>query len=130
MNLLHFGRFLVPLFILVFSVTLSEAQSFERPPVHKLVKGVQNKPPGRRKQIKIREPGKVTAAIRKQKADEKKRDKAYKEQLIEDRKHHLEIQSPEVRERMIQNRKDAETNYKIKKKAIASKNKNSAKKYR
>ena len=116
--------------MLLFQVTVIEAQSFERPPVHKLVNGGQNKPPGRQKQIKIRAPRRAAVAIRKQKAEEKKQDKAYKEKLKEDRKHHLEIQTQEVRERIIQNRKEADTNYKVKKKAVASKNKNAAKKYR
>ena len=66
MTLLHLKRILIPLLALFFSVTVCEAQSFERPPAHKLVRGVQNKPPGRKKQVKIREPRKVAGAIRKQ----------------------------------------------------------------
>ena len=130
MKVLHLKRFIFPILILLFAVTVSEAQSFERPPEHKLVRGVKNKPPGRRKQVKIRAPRKVSRAIRKQASEEKKREKAYQQQLKADRKRHLEIQSPEVRERLIRNRKESDTNYKAKKKAVASGNKKTGKKYR
>ena len=50
--------------------------------------------------------------------------------MKDDRERHLEIQSPEVRERIVQNRKEADTNYKVKKKAVTSKNKKAARKYR
>jgi len=130
MKLLHLKRLLIPLLILLLSVTSGAAQSFERPPEHKLVKGVSKKAPGRKRQVKVSEPGSVSKAIRKQKAEEKKRVRTNRKMLKDDRKRHLEIQSPEVRERIIQNRKEADTNYKVKKKAVASKNKKSARKYR
>ena len=130
MKLLHYKKLLIPLLILFFSVTSGEAQSFERPPEHKLVKGVSKRPPGRKRQVKISQPGSVTKAIRKQKAAERKQDKAYRKKLKDDRERHLEIQSPEVRERILQNRKEADTNYKFKKKSVASKNKKAARKYR
>lgn len=114
----------------MFSFTSGEAQSFERPPEHKLIKGVSKRPPGRKRQVKISEPGSVSKAIRKQKAAERKQDKTYRKKLKDDRERHLEIQSPEVRERILQNRKEADTNYKVKKKAVASKNKKTARKYR
>lgn len=130
MKLLHLIRLLISLLILMFSFTSGEAQSFERPPEHKLTKGVSKKAPGRKRQVKISEPRSVSKAIRKQKTEEKKRVRANKQLLKDDRKRHLEIQSPEVRERIIQNRKDADANYKLKKKAVASKNKKNGRKYR
>ena len=130
MKLLHLKRLLIPLLILFLSVTSGAAQSFERPPEHKLVKGVSKKAPGRKRQVKVSEPRSVSKAKRKQKAAERKQDKTYRKQLKDDRERHLEIQSPEVRERLIQNRKEADTNYKLKKKTVASKNKKSARKYR
>jgi len=114
----------------MFSFTSGEAQSFERPPEHKLVKGVSKRAPCRKRQVKISEPGSVSKAKRKQKAEERNRVRTNRKLLKDDRKRHLEIQSPEVRERIIQNRKEADTNYKVKKKAVASKNKKSARKYR
>ncbi|HOF20785.1 MAG TPA: hypothetical protein PLO24_06000 [Bacteroidales bacterium] len=83
------------------------------------------KKPGR-----IRKPVSAARAIRKQKAEERKRDREYLAQLKADQKRHFEIQSPEVRERMRQNNKDTETRYKAKKKAVVSKNKKAGRKYR
>lgn len=130
MKLLHFKRLLLPLFILMFSCTVVEAQSFERPPEHKLVKGVSKRPPGKRRQLKVNVPRSVSKAKKKQESEERKRDRDYSKQLKEDRERHLEIQSPEVRERIIQNRKEADTNYKLRKKAVTTKNKKSGRKYR
>jgi len=130
MKLLHLKRLLIPLIVLFLSVTSGEAQSFERPPEHKLVKGVSKRAPGRKKQVKVSEPRSVSKAIRKQKAAERKQARDYRKKLKDDRERHLEIQSPEVRERIVQNRKEADTNYKVKKKAVASKNKKAARKYR
>lgn len=130
MKLLHYRKLLIPLLILFFSVNSVQAQSFERPPEHKLVKGVSKRLPGRKKQVRVSEPRSVSKAIRKQKAAERKQARDYRKKLKDDRERHLEIQSPEVRERIIQNRKEADTNYKVKKKAVASKNKKTARKYR
>jgi hypothetical protein len=116
--------------IMFLQVTSGEAQSLERPPGHKLGNGLSKRPPGRKRQIKISEPRTVSKAIKKQKAEERKKVRTKRKQLKDDRKHHLEIQSREVRERIIQNRKEADTNYKVKKKAVASKNKKTARKYR
>ena len=114
----------------MFSFTVAGAQSFERPPEHKLVKGVSKRPPGKKRQVRIHEPRSVSKAKREQQALERKQEKDYRKQLKEDRKRHLEIQSPEVRERILQNRKESDTKYKSKKKAVASKNKKAGKKYK
>ena len=130
MSMLRFNKYIIPFLVLFFSVFVCQAQSLDRPPEHKLVNKVSKRPPGSRKQYNIREPLSVSKAKRKQAVEEKKREKEYKEQLKDDQKRHLEIQTPEVRERILQNRKDADTNYKAKKKAISSKNKKARKKYR
>lgn len=130
MKLLRLIKFCIPLIVLMFSFTVAGAQSFERPPEHKLVKGVSKKPPGRKKQVRIHEPRSVSKAKREQQTAEKKREKDYSKQLKEDRKRHMEIQTPEVRERILQNRKESDTKYKTKKKAVASKNKKAGKKYK
>ncbi len=130
MSLLQLRRIIIPVFVLILSVPVCQAQSLERPPEHKLVNKVSKRPPGSRKQYKIREPRSVSKAKRKQAAEERKRDREYKAQLKADRKRHLEIQTPEVRERILQNRKDSDINYKAKKKALSSKNKKAGKKYR
>jgi len=130
MRLFHLIQVLFIMFILLFPDNLCVAQSFERPRTHKRVNGISKRPSGRKQEYQIKEPRSATKAIRKQKAEEKKRDKEYKAQLKADRKRHLEIQSPEVRERILQNRKNSDINYKAKKKAIGSNNKKAARKYR
>lgn len=130
MRLLQIRRIIVPILILFISGSLCTAQSFEKPRAHKLVNGVSKKPPGQKRQVKVREPGSVSKAKKKQEMNEIKRDREYKAQLEADRKRHLEIQSPEVRERILQNKKDSDTNYKARKKAVAAGNKRAGKKYR
>ncbi|MFZ0280382.1 MAG: hypothetical protein WAL29_01930 [Bacteroidales bacterium] len=70
----------------------------------------------RTKQTKVREPRSIEKAKKKQEANEKKLKKEYAQFVKESRKHAIKIQSPEVQDRMIQNRKDSENRYKIKKK--------------
>lgn len=88
------------------------------------------RPQVRKKPGRIKKPVSSARAIRKQKAEERKRDREYKARLNADRKRHFEIQSPDVRERMRQNKKDTETRYRAKKKAVVSKNKKAGRKYR
>ena len=75
------------------------------------------------------EPKVVMKAKEKQEADEKKRERDYKQFVKENRQHALDIQTPEVRERMKQNRKEANINYKNKKKMISSKDRKNGRKY-
>ena len=65
----------------------------------------------RKKPGRIKKPVSSARAIRKQKAEDRKRDREYKAQLNADRKRHFEIQSTEVRERMRLNKKATETRY-------------------
>jgi len=130
MKLLRIRRLIILFLILLLTGLHSPAQSFERTRAQKRVNGVSKKPPGQKKQVRIREPRSVSKAKREQKMSEKKRDREYKAQLKADRKRHLEIQSPDVRERILQNRKDSDARYKEKRKAVASRNKRAGKKYR
>ena len=115
--------------IFTFMFTLCEAQSFKRPPAPRQGKHTLKRSPAKKRQVKIMEPKVVMKAKEKQEADEKKRERDYKKFVKENRQHALDIQTPEVRERMIQNRKDANANYKYKKKLISSRAKKSGKKY-
>jgi hypothetical protein len=69
-----------------------------------------------RRQTKIKELPSIRRARKKQEANQKKLDKEYQKYVEENRKHSLEIQTPEVKDRMVQNRKDANKRYKEKKK--------------
>lgn len=130
MKLLHIRRLIIPVLLLFLTVTFCTAQSFERPRTNKRINGVSKKPPGQKRQVRIREPRSVSKAMRKQELSEKKRAREYKAQLEADRKRHLDIQSPDVRERILQNRKNSDINYKARRKAVAARNKRTGKKYR
>ncbi len=68
-------------------------------------------------------------AKKQQEANKRKQDKAWDEYVKENRKHALEIQTPEVRERMKTNRKDSDLKYKEKKKKISERSRKAGRKY-
>ncbi len=68
-------------------------------------------------------------AKKQQEAKKKKQDKEWDEYIKENRKHALEIQTPEVRERMKGNRKDSDTKYRIKRKKVSEGSKRAERKY-
>jgi hypothetical protein len=74
-----------------------------------------------------RNPGK---AKRMQEAKLRKQKRDYGKFVESSRKRSIEIQTPEVQTRMKQNNKNAEANYKMKKKKTASKSRKAGRKYR
>ncbi len=68
-------------------------------------------------------------AKKQQEAKKKKQDKEWDEYVKENRKHALEIQTPEVRERMKTNRKDSDIKYKAKRKKISEGSRRAGRKY-
>jgi hypothetical protein len=84
----------------------------------------------KKKVKKVKEPGKVTKAKKKQEAKQKQLKKDYADSVKASRQRSYEIQSPEVKERMKQNEKDIVLREKAKKKRVYSNSKNASKKYR
>ena len=82
------------------------------------------------KDKKIRESRSITKAKKKLESKEKKRDKEYAEFVKSSRKRAVKIQSPEVQARMIENRKQADINYKTKRKESAVNSKKAGRKYK
>jgi hypothetical protein len=74
-----------------------------------------------------RNPGK---AKRQQDKKLRKQKRDYGKFVEGSRKRSIEIQTPEVQERMKQNNKNADANYKIKKKKTAAKSRKAGRKYR
>lgn len=68
--------------------------------------------------VRYREAPSIVRAKKKQEANQKNLKKEYEEYVIQNRKRALEIQTPEVRERMIENRKKVDSNYKEKRKRL------------
>jgi hypothetical protein len=130
MNNISIRKILMFFIIFGLSVAVCEAQSFKRYSVRHPGRSMNRKTPKRAKEVKIREPRKVEKAKRIQQAKEKQNDEDYKQFVRENRKRSIEIQTPEVQERMRQNIKDAEENYKIKKKRNTAGMKRAGRKYR
>lgn len=82
------------------------------------------------KQKKVREPKSVQNAKKKQEANKKKQDKEFEEYVKASRKRAVKIQSPEVQDRMIENRKEADKQYKAKRKKAAGESRKTGRKYR
>jgi len=83
----------------------------------------------RQKAVSTREPRSVSKARRKQESKEKKQKKESRQYIKNNKKRSLDIQTPEVRERMKQNVRDADANYRAKRKASIARTKRGAKKY-
>jgi len=79
---------------------------------------------------KLRKPMSVKRARRLQAKKEKKLKRDSEKFIKENHERSLEIQTPEVRERMKQNVKDANTRYKNKKKTSTSRTKKAGRKYK
>ncbi len=82
------------------------------------------------KTVKYKESPSVLRAKKKQAANEKKYKKAYEAYIKEQQKRALKIQSPEVQDRMINNRKEADLKYKEKKKRNKQAARKTGKKYK
>lgn len=82
------------------------------------------------RQTKVSEPKSVIKAKKKQEANAKKSDKEYDQYVKDSRKRSVKIQSPEVQDRMIQNRKDADKHYKVKRRKTTENSRNVGRKYK
>ena len=114
--------------ILFCAVSVCEAQRYKRSirnPERELFKKSLNN-----KTVKYRESPSIVRAKKKQAAKEKKQDKEYNAFVKESRKRSVEIQSPEVRTRILENRKESDLKYKEKKKNRTERSKKIARKYR
>jgi hypothetical protein len=126
---MSFKKILILSLGISFSLIVCEAQSFDRPAAPKQQKSISKKP-GKQKKAKVIGPKSAKKAQKKQDAKERNKKKDSKKAVKEFQNHALEIQSPEVRERIKQNRKNSDANYKTKKKNNASRTRNAGKKYR
>ena len=79
---------------------------------------------------KVRESRGVRQAKKKQADNQKRLKKEYAEAVKKNRARYLEIQSPEVRERIVENRKEADLRSIERKKQQKANSRNAARKYR
>jgi len=84
----------------------------------------------KKKQVKYREAPSIVRARKKQEARQEQLKKEYDQYVKDQRKRAFEIQSPGVQERMKQNRKDTDQNYREKRKKQKENSKEKRGKYR
>lgn len=128
MNLMSFKKIFLFLMIFSFSAALCAAQSFDKP-VTKLTRNVSKKSV-KQKRDRYYGSKSVKRTQKKQAANDRKLKKDYEDFVKSNQQRSIEIQTPEVRERMKQNIKNADASYKAKKKHNSNRTKNAAKKYR
>ena len=93
-------------------------------------KGILFMPQSKNRKTKIKKPMSVKKAQRIQAKKEKKLKRDYEKTIKENRKRSLEIQTPEVRERMKQNLKNSNSRYKDKRKTNTSRTKKARRKFK
>jgi hypothetical protein len=118
----------VLLFILLLTLTIrsGDAQIFHRNPDKQLF----GKTPGIKKESKVKGPKSALKAKRKQEANDRRLEKDYEKAIKRSQKRTIEIQSPEVKARMRQNKKDYSKRDKQKAKKIKANTKGAGKKYK
>ncbi len=125
MNFSSFRK-LLPLFLILFcSLPVCEAQRGGRNPEKELFGRSLNT-----KRVKYRESPSVVRAKKKQAANQEKLKKDYADYVKNERRRAVEIQSPEVRERITANRKESDLKYKEKKKKRIADGKKAGRKFR
>lgn len=130
MNNLPFKRLIISLLILALAVPVGQARSFDRPSAPRQQKTSSKGPLKHKKTVKIKGPRAVEKSKKDQVAKQSKLKKDYGKYVKENQKRSIEIQSPEVKDRMKQNLKNADASYKTKHKNSANRTRRAGKKYR
>lgn len=128
MNILSGKRIFALAIVFLFTVSASSGQENKRyvrnPEKNLFGKSLNNK------KVKVKESRSVVRAKKKQANAQKRQEKEYADFVKKNRSRALEIQSPDVRTRMKQNRKEADTSYKNKKKKVEKDTRAAARKYK
>jgi hypothetical protein len=125
---------MVKLFMIVFLLSLGilpgNAQILKKNTSRKAEKELFGKSHGKKKEIKVKESKAVLKAKKKQESNKKKLKRDYDKSIEWSKKRTLEIQTPEVKARMKQDKKDTAKRDKAKKKNIRTKTRKAGKKYK
>ncbi len=125
MNKLTLKRILSVIFILSIIASKGNAQIFHKNPEKQLFGKTHMK----NKEPKVKQPRSVLKAKKKQEANERRLKKESAKAVKRSQKRSIEIQSPEVQERMKQNKRDYTIRDKNKHKKVKSGAKKARKKY-
>jgi hypothetical protein len=128
MNRLQSKNIILLLVAFVIAMPFGRAQSFDRPPAPKSQKHAAHNGPLRHKNVKG--PANIEKVKKQQEEKKSKQKKDFAKYVKENQKRSIEIQTPEVKERMKQNIKDANSNYDSKHKNSASKTRKAGRKYK
>lgn len=129
MNNISMKKLYILLFISTLAIGSANAQLFHRNAARSAEKGLFGKSLSKKKQVKVKEPRSVLKAKKKQEANENKIKKDYAAHVKKSQKRTVDIQTPEVQERMKQNQKNMELRDKAKKKKTRTSSKKAGKKY-
>jgi hypothetical protein len=130
MNKLSVRSFIIIIFILTVAVRSGNSQIFNKNASRKAEKSLFGKSLSKKKAPKVKEPRSVTKAKKKQESNKRKLDKDYAKFVKKSQKRTIDIQTPEVQERMKQDKKNTAARDKEKKKQIRSSTKKAGKKYK
>jgi hypothetical protein len=130
MNQLSALRYLLTVLVFMLAVSVCHSYPFMNGNVLSNGSEMVTAPQPRKKKAKINKPMSAEKAQKQADAKDKKRKQDSKKYIEENRKRSIEIQTPEVQERMKQNIKDANARYKDKKKNSTARTKKAGKKYR
>ncbi len=130
MNHLSALKYLLAMLVLMLAVSVCNAYPVLKDSVLKDGSEMVTAQQSRKKKDKISKPVSAEKAQKKAEAKDKKRRKDSDKYIEENRKRSIEIQTPEVQDRMKQNVKDANARYKAKKKNNATRGKKAGRKYR
>ena len=130
MNKLYTKRILLIIFIFTVAVSSGNSQIFKKNASRKAEKELFGKSLSTKKAPKVKEPRAVSKAKKKQERKERKLDKEYAKSVKKSKKRSYDIQTPEVQERMKQDKKNTAARDKEKKKKARSSTKKAGKKYK
>ncbi len=128
MNFLLIKRIIIFSLIISFSPGICNAQSFDKPAT-KLTRNV-SKNKVKQKKDRYYGPKSVKRKQMEQAANDRRLKKDYEKFVKSNQQRSIEIQTPEVKERMKQNVKNADASYKAKKKHNSNRSKQAGRKYR
>lgn len=113
--------------VLFAAISVCDAQQYKRsirnPERQLFGKSLNNKT------VKYKEPRAVVKAKKKQASNQKKLKKEYAAYVKMQKRRHFNMQSPEVKSRMIENQKETEQKYREKKKIMKAESRKKTRKY-
>lgn len=107
-----------------------DAQIFKKNGSRNTERGSSGKSQSRNKPVKVKGPGSVVKAKRKQASNDRKLKKNYARIIKRSQKRTIDIQTPEVQTRMKQNQKNSSVRDKAKKNKVKTGAKKAGKKYK